>query len=162
MSAQLEGSEQAALRVSPQYVTAAINLADLYRQLGRDDEGENILRTAIAASPRQATAHHALGLVLTRLKQPDAVLAEFRRAAELDQAQAHYQYVYAVALHSGGQREQGMTVLKEALKSHPANREILSALVSFSRLSGDLTAALGYAEATRGHHAGRSEFNGAY
>ena len=77
MSAQLEGSEQAALRLSPQYVTAAINLADLYRQLGRDDEGENILRTAIAASPRQATAHHALGLVLTRLKQPDAVLANF-------------------------------------------------------------------------------------
>jgi hypothetical protein len=39
-----------------------------------------------------------------------------------------------------------MAVLKEALKTHPGNRDILSALVSFSRLAGDLTAALGYAE----------------
>ena len=143
---EAEAEYKAALQLSPQYATAAINLADLYRQLGRDSDGENILRAAIAASPREAAAHHALGLVLTRLKQSDAALAEFRRAAELEPAQARYQYVYAVALHSGGQREQGMTVLKEALKNHPGNREILSALVSFSRLSGDSTAALGYAE----------------
>ena len=38
------------------------------------------------------------------------------------------------------------TVLKEALKSHPNDRDILSALVSFSRTAGDAEAALGYAE----------------
>ncbi len=143
---EAEAEYKAALRLSPQYATAAINLADLYRQLGRDSEGEAILRTAIAISPREAAAHHALGLTLTRLKQPIEALAEFRRAAELEPAQARYHYVYAVALHSGGQRDQAMTVLKEALKSHPGNREILTALVSFSRLAGDPTATLGYAE----------------
>ena len=145
-TAEAEAEYKAALRLSPQYATAAINLADLYRQLGRDSEGETILRTAIADSPREAAAHHALGLTLTRLKKSDAALAEFRRATELEPGNARYQYVYAVALHSGGQRDQAMTVLKEALQSHPGNPEILSALVSFSRLAGDLTAALGYAE----------------
>ena len=97
-------------------------------------------------SPRDAAAHHALALTLTRLKRPDAALAEFRRTAELEPAQARYQYVLAVALHSSGQRNEAMTVLKNALRSHPGNRDILAALISFSRLAGDLTAALGYAE----------------
>ena len=38
--ADAEAEYKAALQLSPQYVTAAINLADLYRQLGRDTEGE--------------------------------------------------------------------------------------------------------------------------
>ena len=51
------------------YAPAAINLADLYRQTGRDGDGEAALRAAIAASPQDAGLHHALGLALTRLKQ---------------------------------------------------------------------------------------------
>ena len=43
-------------------------------------------------------------------------------------------------------RDEAMTVLKEALKSHPGDRAILLALVSFSRMAGDAEAALGYAE----------------
>jgi hypothetical protein len=39
-----------------------------------------------------------------------------------------------------------MTVLKEALKSHPNDRGILSALVAFNRANGDAAAALTYAE----------------
>ena len=144
--AAAEAEYKAALLLSPQYATAAINLADLYRQRGRDSEGESALRGAIAVSPRDAALHHALGLTLTRLKRPDEALGEFRRATEVEPAQARYQYVYAVALHSGGRRDEAMAVLKQALKTHAGNRDILSALVSFSRLAGDLPAALGYAE----------------
>jgi len=39
-----------------------------------------------------------------------------------------------------------MTVLKETLKKHPANRDVLLALLSFSRTAGDVAAALTYAE----------------
>ena len=74
--ADAEAEYKAALRLSPQYAPAAINLADLYRQLGRDAEGEGVLRAAIAASPRDAGLHHALGLTLTRLKRPDEALGE--------------------------------------------------------------------------------------
>ena len=141
-----ETEYKAALKLGPQYTAAAVNLSDLYRQQGRDGEGEGVLRAAIAVSPDDAAAHHALGLTLTRLKHSEAALAEFRRAAELNPGDARYQYVYAVALHSAGHRDDAMTVLKEGLKSHPSNRDILLALVSFSREAGDAAAALGYAE----------------
>ncbi|WP_347341022.1 tetratricopeptide repeat protein [Bradyrhizobium hipponense] len=137
---------KAALRLSPQYAPAAVNLADLYRQAGRDGDGEAILRDALAVDPRRAELHHALGLVLTRLKRSDEALAEFRKATELEPDSSAYAYVYAVALHSGGRRDEAMMVLKPALAKHPGNREILSALISFSRQAGDTTAALGFAE----------------
>ena len=146
LTADAEAEYKAALRLSPQYATAAINLADLYRQLGRDAEGESALRAAIAVSPREAAAHHALGLTLTRLRQPDAALAEFRKAAELEPGHARYQYVFAVALHSSGRGGEASALLKEALTHHPADRDILSALIAFSRTAGDAAAALAYAE----------------
>src|SRR5262249_60795660 len=82
LATDAEAEYKPALRLSPRYTAAAINLADLYRQTGRDGEGENVLRAAIAASPRDAGLHHALGLALTRLKRTDAAIAEFRRAAQ--------------------------------------------------------------------------------
>ena len=145
-SPEAEAEYKAALRLSPQYVTAAINLADLYRRNKRDSEGEIILRRALAAAPGEAAVHHALGLTLTRLKRPDEALAEFRKATELEPDSSQYAYVYAVALHSSGQRGEAATVLKEALKNHPGDRDILSALISFNRTTGDVTAALAYAE----------------
>jgi Flp pilus assembly protein TadD len=145
-TAEAETEYKAALRLSPHYGTAAINLADLYRTLGRDGDGEAALRAAIAVSPRDAGLHHALGLTLTRLKQADAALAEFRHASELEPDRARYLYVYAVALNSGGQGAQAMTVLKAGLARHPADRDILMALVTYSRAAGDAGAALDYAE----------------
>ena len=44
---------KAALRLSPAFAPAAVNLADLYRQLARDGEGEAVLRSA--SPPRRAT-----------------------------------------------------------------------------------------------------------
>jgi predicted CXXCH cytochrome family protein len=141
-----EAEYKAGLRLSPQYAPAAINLADLYRQLGRDGDGENVLRAAVATSPQDAGLHHALGLTLTRLKRPDAALGELQRAAELDPDRARYAYVYAVALHSAGRGGEAMTVLKKTLARHPADRDTLTALIGFSRDTGDFGAALEYAE----------------
>ena len=53
--------------LSPHYAPAAANLADLYRQLGRDADGEQVLRAALIVSPQDAGLHHALGLTLVRL-----------------------------------------------------------------------------------------------
>ena len=145
-AADAETEYKAALKLEPQYATAAINLVDLYRQLGRDAEGEQVLRAVIAASPREAAAHHALGLTLIRLKQPDDALAEFRRAAELQPDNPRYSYVYAVALNSAGHGDDAIAVLKDSLTRHPGDRETLSALISFSRAAGDAAGALGYAE----------------
>jgi tetratricopeptide (TPR) repeat protein len=137
-----EAEYRAALRLSPEYAPGAINLSDLYRQLGRDLEGENVLRAAIASSPRDAGLHYALGLALTRLKQPTEALGELRRASELDRESVRYAYVYAVALHSGGHIEEAMKVLKESLMQHPNDRNTLLAIISYNRDAGDFKSAL--------------------
>jgi predicted CXXCH cytochrome family protein len=144
--ADAEREYKAALRLSPQYTLAAINLADLYRQLDRDGPGADVLRSAIAASPQDAGLHHALGLALTRLKRPEDALGELRRATELEPDRARYAYVYAVALHSSGHADEAMTVLKESLAKHPDDRDTLQALMTFSRDAGNMSSALEYAE----------------
>lgn len=146
LTAEAESEYRAALRLSPQYAPAAINLADLYRQLGRDGDGESVLRTAIASSRQDAGLHHALGLTLTRQKRPDDALDEFRTASQLEPDRSRYAYVYAVALHSSGRLGESIEVLKDNLARHPDDRESLSALVTFSRDSGNIAAALEYAE----------------
>jgi predicted CXXCH cytochrome family protein len=146
LTAEAENEYKAGLRLSPQYAPAAINLADLYRRLGRDGDAASVLRTAIASSRQDAGLHHALGLTLTRQKRPDDALAEFRTAAELEPDRSRYGYVYAVALHSSGRIDESMKVLKENLARHPDDRETMLALVTFNRDAGDIGAALEYAE----------------
>jgi Flp pilus assembly protein TadD len=150
LATEAETEYRAALRLASQFVPAAINLADLYRQLGRDGDGEKVLRSAIARVPADAGLHHALGLALVRLKQLDEALPELGRAAELGPDQARYDYVYAVALHSAGRNSEAMKVLKDGSARHPANRDLLLALVTFSRDAGDVVSALEYAERLAG------------
>jgi predicted Zn-dependent protease len=81
-----------------------------------------------------------------RLKQSEKAVEELRRAAELDPDSAQYAYVYAVALHSVGRPGEAIAALKGALTKHPGNRDILVALMTFSRDAGQLVSALAYAE----------------
>jgi predicted CXXCH cytochrome family protein len=145
-TAEAETEYKAALRLSPQYMPAAINLADLYRRQQREYDAEVILHAAIAVAPGDAGAHHSLGLTLVRLKRLNEALGELRRASELAPQQGRYTYVYAVALHSSGRSSQALALLKENLARHPGDRDTLLALVSFSRGAGDANAALEYAE----------------
>ncbi len=146
LSAEAEAEYKAALRLSPQYAPASINLADLYRGLGRDVDGESVLRAAIGTSAQDAGLHHALGLTLTRLKRPNEAIGELRRATELEPDRQRYAYVYAVALHSIGHGDEAMIVLKENLARHPDDRDILLALTTFSRDAGDIRSALEFAD----------------
>jgi Flp pilus assembly protein TadD len=143
---EAEAEYRAALRLSPQFTGAAINLADLYRQTGREDDSEKVLRNAINVVPGDGGLHHALGLSLVRLKRLDEALVELRRAAELDRNNARYAYIYGVALHSAGRQQEAIAYLKGSLAAHPQNRDIIMAIVSFSREAGDDAAALQYAQ----------------
>jgi tetratricopeptide (TPR) repeat protein len=143
---EAEVEYKAALALSPQFAPAAINLADLYRQLGRDRDGERMLRLAIDASPGDAGLHYALGLALVRLKQSDGALQELNHATELAPEQPRYAYAYAVGLNSAGRGEEARTILKESLARHPNDRDTLLALATFNRDKGDFATALQYAE----------------
>ncbi|MGY3239808.1 MULTISPECIES: tetratricopeptide repeat protein [unclassified Bradyrhizobium] len=144
-----EAEYRSALRLDPTFAPATINLADLYRQLGKDHDGEEVLRDALSRSPQDAPLHHALGLTLVREKRPDQALDQLRTAATLDPGQSHYAYVYAIALHSAGRREEASAVLKENLQRHPNDRETLSAVLAMSREAKDFDSAREYAERLR-------------
>ncbi|MDA9468926.1 hypothetical protein XH87_30775 [Bradyrhizobium sp. CCBAU 53415] len=141
-----EAEYRAALRLDPSFAAAAVNLSDLYRQLGRDSDGEKVLREALSASAQDASLHHALGLTLVRQKRSEEAIDELHRATSLDPGQMRYAYVYAVGLNGMGRRDDALSVLNQSLRRHPNNLELLSAALSFSREKGDIEAALRYAE----------------
>jgi Flp pilus assembly protein TadD len=75
----------------------------------------------------------------------DAVPA-LQRAAELAPGDARFGYVYAVAVKETEGVARGLEVLRAQQLRHPDNRDILLALVSYSREAGDSAAARDYAE----------------
>jgi tetratricopeptide (TPR) repeat protein len=139
-----EDEFRAAIALDTHYVPAYVNLADLYRALGRDADGERSLRAGLDQVPGDASLHHALGLALVRLQRPGEALGELQRATELDPGNARFVYVYAVALHSTGDAEAAIASLETALAAHPDDREILQALASFHAERGDTEDARDY------------------
>jgi tetratricopeptide (TPR) repeat protein len=136
---------QRALALDPRFVGAYVNLADAYRQQGRDDEGEKQLRRGLSLLPGTADLHHALGLLLVRKTDKSAALHELAKAAKLAPDNARYAYVYGIALHSNGKQREALAILKAADARHPYNLDILSALISIQREAGNNKVALVYA-----------------
>ena len=136
-----ETAYRTALRLDPSFAPVYINLADLYRQLDRDPEGERVLSDGIAALPKEPTLYHALGLTQVRQKQLDAALKSLQHAAELAPEQGRYAYVYALALDKAGDKDRAIQVLEELLQREPNHRDAAIALMSIHRERGDLAAA---------------------
>jgi predicted CXXCH cytochrome family protein len=133
------------LSIDPSFAPGAVNLADLYRAQNRDDEGERVLRDAISRSPHDGSLEHALGLSMVRQKR-DAQALEFLGAATRDEpGNARYAYVYAVALNDSGETKAAIETLESSIKTHPYDRDSLTALVNFLEQSGDPAKALSYA-----------------
>ncbi|MDX1698546.1 MAG: tetratricopeptide repeat protein, partial [Thiohalobacterales bacterium] len=135
-----------ALALTPQFIPAYVNLADLHRSRGDESRAEDVLREAITAAPGNGDVHHALGLSLVRQKRLEEAVAELELAARLSPDEARYVYVYAVALNSTGKPGQAILVLQGAHNRFPGNTDILSALVAFHRETGNTAAASAYAD----------------
>jgi predicted CXXCH cytochrome family protein len=142
---EAEAEYRTALRLDPNFVPALVNLADLYRARGMDDEGSELLRRAMAIEPDNADVRYALGLYLVRKHDYPEALDLLRRAHELMPDNARYAYVYAVALNSSGAGEDALALLEESHQQHPADRNVLMALVSIARDNGNFAQALRHA-----------------
>lgn len=134
-----------ALELDPLLIGAYVNFADLYRQQGRDDEGEKLLQKGLIRLSNAADLHHALGLLRVRQGRTASALRELRAASTLAPENPHYAYVYAVALHSSGKFREALAVLKKAEAKHPSDPDLLGALVAMLREAGEDESALGYA-----------------
>ena len=133
---------QRALELDAQFVGAYVNLAEAHRSLEQDDLGEQVLRRGIGQLPEAADLHHALGLLKVRQGETGAAMDELKLAAQLAPDIIRYTYVYAVALHSSGQIDEALKVLREADARHPNTPDILGTLVSIYRETGDNREAL--------------------
>ncbi len=139
--ARAEASLLRALAIDPAFVPAAVNLADLYRALGRDDDGERVVREALSRAPRDPALLHALGLALVREHRLRDALEPLGGAAHLGADNPRLGYVYAVALHDAGNRQGAVRELEAVLDRHPYDRDSLDAIIGFLREAGDVRAA---------------------
>jgi tetratricopeptide (TPR) repeat protein len=128
---EAEAQLKEALSLDPTFVPAAVNLADLERSLGREAEGEATLRTALQHSPSDPALLYALGLSMARQGQHAKALNLLAAAASNDPGNARYAYVYAIALNDAGQRSAAIDTLEHSIKSHPYDRDSLTALVIY-------------------------------
>jgi len=140
-----EDAYRTAMRLQPAFIPAYINLADLYRQQGREEQTVQTLRAALKVDPDNGAARHALGLSLVRQQRLRDAVPELAQAARLRPNTPRYAYVYGVALHQTGRIQQALQVLKEAHDRHPADRDILAALVEYHRQAGDRQGAIAWA-----------------
>jgi tetratricopeptide (TPR) repeat protein len=124
---------RSALALDPTFVEAALNLTDLQRHLGAEDDAQKTLHEALKREPRSAPVHHALGLSLARQQRRAEALLALAQAARLDPANTRFAYVYAVALNDAGQGVQARRLLESVLLRQPFDREVLQALALFER-----------------------------
>ncbi|MEM7247769.1 MAG: tetratricopeptide repeat protein [Acidobacteriota bacterium] len=134
-----------AIDLQPSFVPASVNLADLLRALGRDEEGEVVLRRLLALVPDSAEAHHALGLTLVRLGQKHEAVSELGRAAQLG-SDPRLTWVHALALVDLGRRDEAVLRLEAAAQRWTGDRSLLSSLVQLTEEAGDREAAARWRE----------------
>jgi len=136
MRGDLEGAQRAfaaARHRDPGFLPAYINLADVYRASGREQQAEEILRSALPRAGSSGSVHYALALSLVRQKRLAEALPLLREAALREPGNARFAYVHAIALHDSGERAAAVEVLDEALVTHPNDPELQNARRNFAR-----------------------------
>jgi len=142
--AAAERSGLKALAIEPQLPQTRLNLANIYQQMERDEEGEKVLREGLIMTPEASILRHTLGLLLYRQGRNEEALDALRRAANDAPQEVRFQYVYAIALNSMGVPPEALRVLREARRRHPFDRDILMALITINLESGSQTEAQRY------------------
>ncbi len=141
-----EAAYREALHLNVQLIPAYLNLADLLRSQGRDDEARKLLLQALEVHPQNGNTLHALGLLETRSGQAELALQYLQQAAELETAGTRHRFVYGIALHDLGQPAQAVEQLQALLRSVPQSEEVLLALTNYSAELGQRENARGYAK----------------
>ncbi|MDR3445078.1 MULTISPECIES: tetratricopeptide repeat protein [unclassified Dyella] len=145
-TAAAEQAFRQALKLQPDFVPAYVNLSDMYRATGREEDAEKIVDEGLKVVPGNANLLHAKGLALIRQKQPKEALIWLERAHRAEPSNARFAYVYGVALDSAGQGEQARKLWEESLRTSPYDPSLLFAVAGAERDAGNKDKAREYAE----------------
>lgn len=136
-STQATAALEEALRLNSQLEPAIVNLVDILRRDGKNEEASALLSRSIERIPESGSLWFSQGLHLIRLGHTTEGLVSLKRAAELENEGSRHRYVYAIALNDTGSESEAMSVLERLNASLPGQPDVLNALLSFARDSGD-------------------------
>ncbi len=92
-----EAESYAARDLAPRIPTVYVNLADVQRAGGHEEEARATLREGLRIAPDNAALWHALGLALVRQHRPAEALGALKKAAALEPGNARFSEVYRIA-----------------------------------------------------------------
>ncbi|HQR39013.1 MAG TPA: tetratricopeptide repeat protein, partial [Blastocatellia bacterium] len=127
---EAESQYKAGIRLQPLFMGCYVNLADLYRSMGRDADCEKVLRNALVVAPSDGDVHHALGLALVRLGRHAEALDELAKAVRLNPDSPDFVLVYAVGLYESGEPDRALAMLADAQSRFPAHPGLASTIES--------------------------------
>jgi tetratricopeptide (TPR) repeat protein len=125
-----------AIRLQTQFVPAYINYNEFLLQAGESQKAFDILQKGLANVPEIGILHHALGLWYVRNKETPKAIPELKKAAQLDQDNARFSYVYAIAIGEKDPKE-AIKILEEAYPKHTGDLQIVSGLAYYYKQIGD-------------------------
>ena len=132
-----------ALQLNPQWVPALINLADLYRATGRDEQGVDLLNAALGLTPNAPDV--LLAKALWWVRRGDRARAISLLAQGYDaQSSSSLNYIYAVALHSNGDAAKALEVVDAAIDAGLNANQLVQLGLSITRETADLERARRY------------------
>jgi tetratricopeptide (TPR) repeat protein len=103
---------QAAVAQDPYFVGGYLNLADVRRQQGREDEALRVLTRGLDRLPKEAILHYSAGLTHIRLKAYAAARPFLAEASALAPARADFFYTYLVLMDALGKRPEALDYIK--------------------------------------------------
>lgn len=124
----------------PAFAPTWVNLSELLRAQGKQEEATTVLTRALEATKGAPPVHHALGLALIRQNRHADALAHLEKAADGAPQSARFSYVYSVALNSLDREAGAVSRLTAALTLHPNDPDLLTLALSLASTRRDVPA----------------------
>jgi len=103
---------QAAVTQDPYFVGGYLNLADVRRQQGRENEALSVLTRGLDRLPSEAILHYSAGLTHIRLKAYAAAQPFLAKASALAPARVDFFYTHLVLIDALGKRVEALDRIK--------------------------------------------------
>ncbi|MBI2723268.1 MAG: hypothetical protein HYX39_13925, partial [Bacteroidetes bacterium] len=114
----------------PRFVPFYMNLADVYRAQNKETKAKEYIDRGLQISQSNADLHYVLGLWYIRQKENEKGLAELKKAAALNPANASVVYGYAIGLFSTGKPNDALRLLENFLQQNGNNITVIDGLIS--------------------------------